>query len=159
MKTAVTIIGRSEYVGFPALGLEPIPARIDTGAKTSSIWASNIHLRQGALCFTLFDSSSEYFNGHEIETKSYETRVVASSNGMSEERYVVKLVVVLAGRRVRASFSLANRSTQAYPVLVGRNILRGKFLVDVKLGQPLTQAEKSRSQQLQSKLRDTKEQA
>jgi len=152
MKQLISIIGRSEFVEFPVLGLVHVPARIDTGAKTSSVWASDIRITDGQLRFVLFDSPSKHFNGHEVVTRSFDKRMVASSNGMSEERYVVKLVVVLHGRKINASFTLADRSSQAYPVLIGRNVLRGKFLVDVSQGQPLTKAEKARSQQLQAQL-------
>jgi hypothetical protein len=159
MKEPVTIIGRSEPVDFPEQKLEAVAARIDTGAKTSSIWASNISEYDGKLQFVLFDANSQHYSGAVIEVKDYETRVVASSNGLAEERYVVKLLVSLAGRKIRGRFSLANRATQAYPVLVGRNILRGKYLVDVAQGQPLHAEERRRSQELQARLKSLKEQS
>lgn len=152
MKHAVIIIGRSETVDFPELGHQTVSARIDTGAKTSSVWASNIHESNGVLHFTLFDVDNRHFNGVEVHTRSFDKRTVASSNGHSQERYVVKLLVILNGRRIRASFSLANRSSQAYPVLIGRNVLRGKFLVDVREGTPDKQAEINRSKQLKNHL-------
>lgn len=158
MSKSLTLIGRAEPVQFPVLGLLKVPARIDSGAKTSSVWASDVRLQDGVLKFTLFDTTSKHYNGHEVETKSFETRMVASSNGAVEERYVVKLVVELSGRRIRASFTLANRSLQAYPVLIGRNVLRGKFLVDVSRGLPITKDEKRRSLQLQARLQTKKEQ-
>ena len=159
MKEPAKIIGRSELVNFPEQGLLSVAARIDTGAKTSSIWASNIVETDGQLRFTLFDTASDHYTGTVYEARNYALKVVASSNGISEERYVVKLLLVLAGRKIRARFTLANRSAQAYPVLVGRNVLRGKFLVDVTRGQPLLDQERKRSKVLQSQLRDRKEQA
>ena len=45
---------------------------------------------------------------------------------------MIKMLVIISGKKIRARFTLANRSTQKYPVLVGRNILRRKFVVDVK---------------------------
>jgi hypothetical protein len=159
MKEPAAIIGRSEPVDFPEQKLKAIPARIDTGAKTSSIWASNIKEQNGKLQFVLFDTDSPHHSGATIEVKDYEMRVVASSNGMAEERYVVKLLITIANRKIRGRFTLANRATQAYPVLVGRNILRGKFLVDVAQGQPLHAEERRRSQELQARLKSLKEQS
>lgn len=153
----LTIIGRSELVDFPLFGMQQVPSRIDTGAKTSSIWASDISEEDGVLRFTFFDESSDHHNGHEVELRDYTTRVVASSNGVAEERYVVRLTLKLSGRKIRAAFTLANRASQAYPVLIGRNVLRGKFLVDVSIGTPDLEAEKLRSTQLQTKLTTGKE--
>ncbi len=144
------LIGRAERVNFPELKLLAIPARIDTGAKTSSVWASNISESNGVLTFELLGGDSEHYTGQVLSTKQYETRVIASSNGAKEERYVIKLLVEIKDRRVRASFSLANRASQTYPVLVGRNVLRGKFIIDVKLGQPLLKAEQLQSSELQN---------
>jgi|JI10StandDraft_1071094.scaffolds.fasta_scaffold92424_3 ribosomal protein S6--L-glutamate ligase len=131
MATEKITIGPSELLSFPEIELEAVPARVDTGARTSTIWASNIQEQEGTLSYTLFDSTNDLHTGRIITTDHFTKLVVTPSNGIAEERYVVKLLVVFAGKRIRASFTLANRSTQSYPVLVGRNVLRGKFIVDV----------------------------
>jgi hypothetical protein len=136
------IIGRAENLAFPKIGLPVVPARIDTGAKTSAIWASDIREQNGELHYRLFDKGSPLFDGKTLTTKEFTRILVSTSTGHVEERYVVKHSVFLQGRKIRASFTLANRATQAYPVLVGRNILRGKFVVDVKRGTPLVRQEK-----------------
>jgi hypothetical protein len=150
MNNSAITIGRAEEIDFPELSLDNIPARIDTGARTSSVWASNVIERKGKLEFTLFDKGSAFFNGKRLKTGSYKSRVISSSMGEVQERYVVRLLVNLRGRKIRASFTLADRSTQVYPVLVGRNILRGKFVVDVKSGKPLVQSEKAKRETLQT---------
>jgi hypothetical protein len=128
------LIGQTELIQFPELNLESVVARIDTGAKTSAIWASNVELRGETLQFTLFDASSDYYTGEVLQTNDYHVRTIISSIGTKEDRYGVKLLISISDRRIRASFTLANRSSQTYPVLVGRNVLRGKFLVDVEHG-------------------------
>jgi hypothetical protein len=145
---AVSVLGRVERVSFPHQELKSIPARVDTGAKTSSIWASGITEKNGVLYFKLFNSKSRYFNGKVLHTSDYSQRVVASSNGHAQTRYVVRLLVTVQGRKIRALFTLADRSKQVYPVLIGRNVLRGKFIVDVRQGQPLIEAEKLRTKNL-----------
>ncbi len=150
MDTSLITIGRAETIALPELGFFDVPARIDTGARTSSLWVSGLKEEDGKLSFTLFGGQSPLYTGETVQVSSYEQRTVASSNGVAEERYVVKLLVSLHGKKVRASFTLTDRSTQVYPVLIGRNILRGKFVVNVKLGKPLREAEKQRSKELQS---------
>lgn len=142
-------IGRAEMVDFPEFNIRNVPARVDTGAKTSAVWASGVIEENGTLQCVLFGPDSKLYTGEALRFTEYNIRTIASSIGLAEERYVVKLLVKVKGRRIRASFTLANRSEQAYPMLIGRNILRGKFVVDVKQGTPLTGIEKQRSQELQ----------
>ena len=140
------LIGQTERINFPELHMDSIVARIDTGAQTSAIWASNIELKDGILRFTLFDETSEYYTGDVLQTHAYQIRTIISSIGTKEDRYVVKLLILISGRNIRASFTLANRSVQKYPVLIGRNVLRGKFLVDVEHGHELLTIKQSPKQ-------------
>lgn len=151
------IIGRAEAVSFPDLELEKVPARIDTGAKTSAVWASRVHVQGAALEVVLFDPSSSHYTGKTLTFSQFEPVNVASSSGHVQQRYKVRLLVKIKGKKVRAWFTLADRSSQVYPVLIGRNVLLGKFVVDVKKGKPLTTAERERSAQLQSGDVDTSE--
>lgn len=137
------VIGPATPISLPEFNLVSIPARVDTGAKTSSIWASGIKEVDGHLEYVLFGPSSKFYTGEKQSTTTYEIRSVASSTGDFEKRYTVSLVVLISGRRIRTAFTLANRSRQAYPILLGRNILRGKFIVDVKLGKLLHPRNKS----------------
>lgn len=142
------VIGRAEKSSFPELEIFDVPARVDTGAKTSAVWASNILIDpEGKLNFCLFDSHSSYYNGRIIKTKTYTLIVVASSMGNLEKRYKVRLLFKIKGKKIRGSFTLANREQQAYPVLVGRNLLRGKFIVNVKKGKVAYDAERMREKQ------------
>lgn len=144
MKKEYKIIGRSELVAFPDVQSKPIPARIDTGAKTSALWASEIVQKDKELSFMLFDKTSPFYTGEHIVVPHFEKRLVASSNGAVQERYAVRLLVKIKGKKIRGYFTLADRSQQAYPVLIGRNVLRGKFLVDVQTGHPDIRAERRR---------------
>ena len=148
--TDLIVIGRAEHTDFPEQNLQGTPARIDTGAKTSAIWASGVIEKDGVLQCVLFGPDSPFYTGEVLQFRDYEVRTIASSIGEPEQRYVVKLLVVLKGRKIRASFTLANRSQQVYPMLIGRNVLRGKVIVDVKQGVPLTDEEQARSEALQN---------
>lgn len=129
------IIGRTAHASFPNEGIKKVPVKIDTGADTSSIWASDIYIdEEFKLHFVLFGIGSPHYSGVRHTTKHYSVRLVRSSNGNTQVRYNVKLWVVLEGCKVRASFTLADRSKNTYPVLVGCKLLNGKFVVDVAKG-------------------------
>lgn len=137
------VIGRAEVVKFPDLDDRKVHARIDSGARTSAIWGT-ARVDDGQLVVSFFGEDNEYrFN-------DYGKQAVSSSNGHIDLRYTVKLTVVLAGRKVKATFTIANRQTQVYAVLIGRNVLRGKFIVDVKLGKVMKAEEKARISHLKS---------
>lgn len=127
-----TIIGRTATANFPAEGIANVPVKIDTGADSSSIWASQLNIdERGVLHFVLFDQDSPYYSGIQHSTKHFSAHLIRSSNGNAQVRYRVSLSIVLAGRNIRGSFTLADRSRNAYPVLVGCKLLNKKFLVDV----------------------------
>lgn len=130
-----TIIGRTAKASIPAEGILDVPVKVDTGADSSSIWASQLHMDDDyRLHFVLFAKDSAYYSGREHSTMAYKVRLVRSSNGTAQVRYSVKLTVVIAGRKVRGSFTLADRSQNTYPILVGCRLLYRKFLVDVSKG-------------------------
>ena len=109
-----------------------VPAKIDTGADTSAIWASSIELTsKGVLRFALFDKKSPYYTGKLLERKEFKQVSVRSSNGHSETRFRVCIPIKINGRNIRATFTLADRSHNIFPVLIGRRTLKHKFLVDV----------------------------
>jgi hypothetical protein len=153
-------IGRAEALAFPELGFADVYARIDTGARTSAIWVSQaVETTDGKLAVVFFGEESTHCTGETIYFEDFDRAAIASSTGHIEERYRVRLLVKIGGRRIRGNFTLADRSTQVYPVLIGRNILRGKFIVDVKHGTPLVEAEKQRTIKLQQRAqrKDAKE--
>lgn len=146
-----TMIGRAECVTFPKLKGESLYARIDTGAKTSSVWATHIKETPSGLLVRL--ASPEYrIHQHEQLFEHYDRVCIASSMGQQETRYRVKMSIVIGGRRILASFTLADRSSQVYPILIGRSTLMGKFIVDVQCGSPLIEAERERSKKIQTSI-------
>lgn len=147
------IIGRAEVITFPEVNVHGVHARIDTGAKTSSLWASRTEIVDDDLHVTLFDGDS----AKDVVFDEFERVAVASSNGHIQHRFKVRLLVKIKSKKIRAWFTLADRSTQVYPVLIGRNVLLGKFIVDVKKGAILKQAEDEHSQRLQATINEPKE--
>lgn len=147
MENAKKIIGSAEIVRFPELSDKKVHARIDSGARTSAIWGKAFVNEEGQLEVSFFgDTTTKATFSH------FERQVVATSTGHIDKRFKIKLLVALKGKKIRASFTIANRSTQVYPVLIGRNVLRGKFLVDAKIGKTLRKSERKRIEGLQKLL-------
>ncbi|MHB1865487.1 MAG: ATP-dependent zinc protease family protein [Candidatus Saccharimonadales bacterium] len=125
------VIGSTVTISFPAGNVYDLPAKVDTGADGSSIWASNIVEANGELSFCLLDKSSDKFSGKVIKSKDYKQIAVNNSFGDRETRYKVGLTVIIEGKRVRAKFTLANRKLKSYPALIGKRLLNNRFIVDV----------------------------
>lgn len=125
------VIGSTVLVDFGHTAIqEHVAARVDSGARTSSLWASNISLKDGRVVFELLGEGHPDYTGEKITLPLIDVRVVISSMGNSQDRYVVELPVKIAGVSLVSQFTLSDRSKQRYPILVGRNTLAGSFLVD-----------------------------
>ncbi len=150
-----TTIGRAEKIMIPSYSNAPIVAKIDTGADLSSIWASNIIEHDGHLEFTLFGDSSEHYTGEVIKVTKGDYRVtrVANSFGHKELRYVVSVSIKMGNRSLKTTFTLSNRANKTYPVLIGRKLLHGKFVVDVTKGTPLIKEEKAKQKTLKQEIK------
>ena len=126
----LTVIGSIEYSTIA--GIKKIPTKVDTGADSSAIWASNIRMeKDGTLSFELFDKSSPFYTGEKLQSSDYEAKLIRSSHGDEQIRYKVKLPLTIKNKTFQTAFTLANRSRNNFPVLIGRNTLKGTFLVDV----------------------------
>jgi len=124
------IIGSTELVSVE--NFSNIPAKIDTGADSSAIWASNLSVdKKGVLSFSLFGEGSKFYTGEKIERTDFRVLVVRSSNGDEEIRYRTELSLELGRKNIKAMFTLADRSKNHFPILIGRRTLKNKFLVDV----------------------------
>ncbi|HNV30350.1 MAG TPA: RimK/LysX family protein [Cyclobacteriaceae bacterium] len=125
------ILGRSDRVDLPGLGLTNIHAKIDTGAYNCSLHCSRAEIVDGNLEFVLLDEEHPEFTGMKFVFKKYEQREIKNSFGEAELRYVIKTTIRIYDYLIRAEFSLSNRGNLKFPVLLGRKILRDRFLIDV----------------------------
>jgi hypothetical protein len=132
---SLTIIGRSDRADLPELDIRDILVKADTGAYTSAIHAVQIAVtkKQGkkVLTFRIAGINHPGMPRKKFTFSDFSQRVITSSNGLSEYRYVIKTAIVLFGRKFRTEFSLSNRTAMRSPVLLGRRLLKGRFLVDV----------------------------
>lgn len=132
--TSLPVIGKTCKINIVGHA-QAIPAKVDTGADSSSVWASNISVdKEGVLHFTLFDTESEFYTGEVISRTDFKVAQVASSSGHVQIRYRTHLTAEIEGKKIRVLFNLSDRSGNNYPILVGRRTVSGKFLVDVSRG-------------------------
>ena len=124
------IIGSNTLVSI--CGRENVPAKIDTGADSSSIWVSHLRIDEdGVLIFKLFGEKSPFYSGKIIKRKDYKVAVVRSATGEEQIRYRTHFTVKICGKKIRVLFNLSDRSRNNFPILIGRRSISGKFLVDV----------------------------
>jgi len=130
-------IGRSERIDIVDLNLSGVPAKVDTGADSSAIWVSSVKEHSKGLKCVFFGSGSPYYTGETVTMpRNYSVAKVVSSFGQKELRYKIKLHVRVKGRLIHATFTLSDRSSRTYPILLGRRLLYRKFLVDVSQNEP-----------------------
>jgi hypothetical protein len=132
-KPPVQTIGRREIVNFPDLGLFGLVAKIDTGANTSALHCHDVRVENGVLFFKLLDESHPEYDDREHRFEQFEEKLIRNSFGQSEFRYVVRTTIVLGNRKIRSIISLSDRAQMRYPVLIGRRLLKSRYVVDVSL--------------------------
>lgn len=125
-------IGWCELVDFPDLNVFGMHAKIDTGARTSSLHATRIKPfeKDGEEWVRFHLPRSTGHGPADCEARLLERRLITSSNGSKQNRYVVATTARLGPLTWQAQITLANRATMAFPVLVGRRALKRGFLVD-----------------------------
>jgi hypothetical protein len=126
-------IGRREYIDFPELGLNNIIAKIDTGAYSSAIYCHEIREQDGTLIFRLLHPSFDNYNPQEHRFLEYSQKKIKNSFGEIEVRYTIKTTIKMGRRQIKSVFSLTDRRDMRYPVLIGRKILKDRFIIDVSL--------------------------
>lgn len=126
------ILGRYDRVDLPELGLFNIHAKIDTGAYTCSLHCHKAEVVDGKLEFILLDQEHPEFTGMRFIFQQFEKRDIKNSFGEVEKRFVIVTSITIFEEVITTEFSLRNRGSLKFPILIGRKILRDKFLIDVK---------------------------
>lgn len=135
MSKPLQLIGRQDFIHLPEFGLKDVEAKIDTGAYTSSINCSKVKLTKvdgiPTLTFQLSAIKIHEKKARKFSTTTFKKKKIRSSNGETEERFIVMTTVVMFKRRIKTEFSLSDRSKMKFPILIGRKLLKNRFLVDV----------------------------
>ena len=144
MNSGKIIIGSVEWCSFPQINIPTIKARIDSGAKTSALHAINIAtFKKNNVLWASFDVHPIQDDGRTVvhcEAPVFDKRRVKSSSGNSELRYVIKTVLSIAENTWEVELTLTNRDSMGHRMLLGRQAMSGKMLVDPEssflLGEP-----------------------
>lgn len=128
------VSGSEEWVSLPELKIPLIKVRVDSGAKTSAIHAVNIFpFQRNGESWVSFDIHPLQFDGKQVvhcEAQVVDRRIIKSSSGNRESRYVIKTPLKIGEEVWDIEITLANRDSMGYRMLLGREAMRGKILVD-----------------------------
>ena len=131
---APVIIGWREWIALPDFGIRAIKAKIDTGAASSAIHAFDVqvveHDGRRHASFEIHPNQRSNRRAIRVEAPILGERSVRSSTGHAQTRYVVQMNLVLLDRCWTAEVTLARRDQLGFRMLLGREALRGRFLVD-----------------------------
>ncbi|SEM20393.1 Uncharacterized conserved protein [bacterium A37T11] len=128
------LIGWKDHIDLPEFVLMDIPAKIDTGAKTSVLHCRQVELiKKGRKQFVRFVPLDDRFGCSDkvYILPFYSERKIRNSFGQEENRYIIKTKIVLFNQTFDIELSLRDRAGMEFPVLLGRSFIRRKFLVDV----------------------------
>jgi hypothetical protein len=131
---STTITGWREWVSLPSAGIPWLKAKLDTGARSSSVHAYGVELvgagEQERVRFWIRPWQDSADDAVMVECAVHDRRTVRSSSGHAEERLVVLMEVAIMGRVVEAEVTLSNRDAMGFRMLIGRQALRQGFVVD-----------------------------
>lgn len=134
MKHEKILIGKEEWCAFPQLQLPAIKARIDSGAKTSSLHAFNIQINeQSDLAIVEFDIhplQRDKETTRRCRAEIVDRRVVKSSSGTRQYRYVIRTLLRLGEHEWPIEVTLTNRDSMGYRMLLGREAMQGQVIID-----------------------------
>jgi hypothetical protein len=128
------IIGSLEKCNLPQLGIEGLHVRVDTGAKTSSLHVDNIEeFQKDDELWIAFDMHPDVYDIDEVvrkEAKVVDIKRVKSSTATRQRRYVIVTKIKMGNKTWKIRLTLTNRSTMTYMMLLGREAMKGRFIVD-----------------------------
>lgn len=127
-------IGWREWVALPGWGVDHTKAKIDTGARTSSLHAFDLEwFERDDDSWVRFEIHPWQRSTHDpvtVEATVHDTRDIRSSSGRIERRPIVRTVVRIAGIDVESEITLTRRDEMGFRMLIGREALRRRFTVD-----------------------------
>lgn len=128
-------IGWREWVCLPDLGGPIVKAKIDTGARSSALHAFNVEqfttdAGVDMVRFTIHPRQKNAKDEVVAEAELLEYRLIRSSNGKQSKRPVIVTDIVLHGKTWPIELTLADRDAMGFRMLIGRQAMRGRWLVD-----------------------------
>ncbi len=134
VKKHLALLGWREWMSLPDLGVDKISAKVDTGAHTSSLYATHIKVfERDGIEFAKFrvtygKPGKRKFAAAEAPLAGF--RKIKSSSGETEERPVIKTSLCIMGQCWKSEITLTSRQSMQFPILLGRACLKRRFVVD-----------------------------
>ena len=131
----LTVIGLREWVALPGLGVAGLRAKIDTGASTSSLHATEVETfeRDGQpwVRFNAHLGTVVQLRHRRCEAPLVTMKIIRSSNGHAQTRYVIRTPLALGDRVWQVEFTLACRKSMRYRLLLGsKALIHGQLVVN-----------------------------
>lgn len=126
-----TIIGWREYVDFPEWGLQGIRAKVDTGARTSSLHVDDLKLLKNDLISFYVVVSEKRHRRKKVTAKRLRKGRVKSSTGERTHRWYVKTSIRIGQYEREIVLNLTDRGGMNFRMLLGRTAIEGALLVNV----------------------------
>ncbi len=127
-------IGWREWLGLPSLGVERIKAKVDTGARTSSLHAFEMESfeleGEPWIRFSIHPHQRSDRDEVRVEAPLHDRRTVRPSTGRAQERPVIKIPAILGGVTWDIEVTLVRRDMMGFRMLLGRQAIRGRFVID-----------------------------
>lgn len=128
------ILGWREWTALPDLGVRTIKAKLDTGARSSSLHAFRMHRYtrdgQDMVRFEVHPVQKSRASIVQVEAVVIEERKIRNSGGGVEVRPVIETTLELAGMRWPLELTLSRRDEMGFRMLLGRQTLRDRVIVD-----------------------------
>lgn len=128
------VIGSLEKCDLTQLGIEELHIRVDTGAKTSSLHVDNIEeFTKDDAMWIAFDIHPDVYDIDEVirkKAKVVDIKKVKSSTATKQRRYVIHTKITMANKSWTIRLTLTDRSKMTYRMLLGREAMKGRFVVD-----------------------------
>jgi hypothetical protein len=134
VRKPLALLGWREWISLPDLDVDKISAKVDTGAHTSSLYATHIKVFEhdgnefAKFRVTYGKPGKRKFSTTQAPLVGF--RKIKSSTGETEERPVIKTSVCIMGQCWKSEITLTSRQSMQFPMLLGRACLKKRFIVD-----------------------------
>ncbi len=134
---ATPILGWREWAALPGLGIGAIKAKLDSGARTSSLHVETIETcHERGVLLVQFEVRLRRGASRTLTCRApvVDRRRVTDSGGHRDERWFVMVEAELAQQRFEMEMNLTDRGAMLFPLLLGRSAIAGRFRIDPSLG-------------------------
>ncbi|MBN22817.1 MAG: ATP-dependent zinc protease [Bdellovibrionaceae bacterium] len=150
-KSELKTIGWREWVELPLFDVSEIKVKVDSGARTSALHVSHLKKSGRNVIFTIHPNQHDANPSIEVKAHVLEYRWVKSSNGSRDKRPVVRTKIKMGDEEFPIEITLVNRDMMGFRMLLGREAIRKRFLIDTGSSFLLKKRKKSKTRKVKKK--------